>query len=174
MRGFHRDRWIPRTKGQLRGKCFHLMTSSWIRIQITKIDYAYNSDIQSIPRWCHRRVLWHSYRVQHIVYNITFAQSALLPSHCFWWTKLTLQISLKYARIVTIWSSLSEKMFYGLTDYGHQHNHHEECICGKWTSCKFLKTQFNIIIITFVYGFYEPNAHTHTKKSVTDRRKNGR
>ena len=29
--GIHRDRWIPRTKGQLRGKCFHLMTSSWGR-----------------------------------------------------------------------------------------------------------------------------------------------
>ena len=27
--GIHRDRWIPRTKGQLRGKCFNLMTSSW-------------------------------------------------------------------------------------------------------------------------------------------------
>ena len=26
--GIHRDRWIPRTKGQSRGKCFHLMTSS--------------------------------------------------------------------------------------------------------------------------------------------------
>ena len=26
--GIHRDRWIPRTKGQLCGKCFHLMTSS--------------------------------------------------------------------------------------------------------------------------------------------------
>ena len=26
--GIHRDRWIPRTKGLLRGKCFHLMTSS--------------------------------------------------------------------------------------------------------------------------------------------------
>ena len=25
----HRDRWSPRTKGQWRGKCFHLMTSSW-------------------------------------------------------------------------------------------------------------------------------------------------
>ena len=25
--GIHRDRWIPCTKGQLRGKCFHLMTS---------------------------------------------------------------------------------------------------------------------------------------------------
>ena len=28
-RGFHWDRWIPRTNGQWRGKCFHLMTSSW-------------------------------------------------------------------------------------------------------------------------------------------------
>ena len=28
--GIHRDRWISRTKGQLRGKSFHLMTSSWI------------------------------------------------------------------------------------------------------------------------------------------------
>ena len=27
--GIHRDRWIPRTKGQLRRNCFHLMTSSW-------------------------------------------------------------------------------------------------------------------------------------------------
>ena len=27
--GIHRDRWIPRTKDQSRGKCFHLMTSSW-------------------------------------------------------------------------------------------------------------------------------------------------
>ena len=30
VRGIHRDRWIPRTNGQLRGKCFHLMTSSWV------------------------------------------------------------------------------------------------------------------------------------------------
>ena len=27
--GIHRDRWIPRTQGQLRGKCFHFVTSSW-------------------------------------------------------------------------------------------------------------------------------------------------
>ena len=26
---FTGDRWIPRTNGQLRGKCFHLFTSSW-------------------------------------------------------------------------------------------------------------------------------------------------
>ena len=29
VRGIHRGRWIPRTKGQSRGKCFHLMTPSW-------------------------------------------------------------------------------------------------------------------------------------------------
>ena len=28
MWGLHRDRWIPCTKGQVRGKCFHLVTSS--------------------------------------------------------------------------------------------------------------------------------------------------
>ena len=32
--GIHRDRWIPRTKGQLRGKCLHLMTSSWKSVSI--------------------------------------------------------------------------------------------------------------------------------------------
>ena len=31
VRGIHRGRWIPRTKGQLCGKCFHLMTSSCIQ-----------------------------------------------------------------------------------------------------------------------------------------------
>ena len=36
--GIHRDRWIPRTKGQLRGKRFHLMTSSWIGIMSFLID----------------------------------------------------------------------------------------------------------------------------------------
>ena len=33
VREIQRDRWIPRTKGQLRGKCFHLITSSWTWIK---------------------------------------------------------------------------------------------------------------------------------------------
>ena len=36
--GIHRDRWIPRTKGQLRGKCFHLMTSSCKQTYIKPTD----------------------------------------------------------------------------------------------------------------------------------------
>ena len=34
VREIHRDRWISRTNGQLRGKCFHLMTSSWTKVYI--------------------------------------------------------------------------------------------------------------------------------------------
>ena len=42
--GIHRDRWIPHTKGQLRGKCFHLMTSSWW-------DDFCQSEVWSCPRF---------------------------------------------------------------------------------------------------------------------------
>ena len=47
--GIHRDRWIPRTKGQLRGKCFHLMTSS--------IDTSHRS-----LRWALGHLLWVCWR----------------------------------------------------------------------------------------------------------------
>ena len=40
VRGIHRDRWIPRTKGQLRGKCFHLMTSSCWSAHPTEAEYS--------------------------------------------------------------------------------------------------------------------------------------
>ena len=36
--GIHRDRWIPRTKGQLHGKCFHLMTSSCIQHYVSRLS----------------------------------------------------------------------------------------------------------------------------------------
>ena len=31
--------WIPGTKGHLRGKCFHLMTSSWVRYKNDSMKY---------------------------------------------------------------------------------------------------------------------------------------
>ena len=34
---FTGDRWIPRTKGQWRGKCFHLMMSSWLK-RVLEVD----------------------------------------------------------------------------------------------------------------------------------------
>ena len=41
--GIHRNRRIPRTKGQLRGKCFHLMASSWGMVSNQEIGHHYRS-----------------------------------------------------------------------------------------------------------------------------------
>ena len=61
--GIHRDRWIPRTKGQSRGKCFHLMTSScWLefsKVFLQKNAFenaAYN--MPSILLRCHCLKYW--------------------------------------------------------------------------------------------------------------------
>ena len=47
--GIHRDRWIPRKKGQLRGKCFHLMTSSW-----TVRNMGHHTGDKETCTWCHK------------------------------------------------------------------------------------------------------------------------
>ena len=49
--GIHRDRWIPRTKGQLRGKCFHLMTSSWKKYFLTRDLILNGSACRPAPLW---------------------------------------------------------------------------------------------------------------------------
>ena len=49
VRGIHRDRWIPRTKGQLRGKCFHLMQfmcDTWLVPRCT-----WSSELQKDDVW---------------------------------------------------------------------------------------------------------------------------
>ena len=52
--GIHRDRWIPRTKGQLRGKCFHLMTSSCMPYvqQLRSFHAGPGQDSQYHSCWC--------------------------------------------------------------------------------------------------------------------------
>ena len=37
---FTGDRWIPRANGQLRGKCFRLMTSSWLLLSLINFNFA--------------------------------------------------------------------------------------------------------------------------------------
>ena len=52
--GISGDRWIPRTNGQLRGKCFHLMTSScsWMSHCHANFDY-----------WWLRYLLWNCHHM---------------------------------------------------------------------------------------------------------------
>ena len=48
----HRDRWIPRTKGQLRGKCFHLMTSSWSEsMMVSPLTYHFAQWDSELTYW---------------------------------------------------------------------------------------------------------------------------
>ena len=49
VREIHRGRWIPRTKGQLRGKWFHLMTSSCVRVTLKLVFNASSDDQDSHP-----------------------------------------------------------------------------------------------------------------------------
>ena len=55
--GIHRGRWIPRTKGQLRGKCFHLMTSSRMGLPLEW----HICNICHSCRWYIRYMRWHKW-----------------------------------------------------------------------------------------------------------------
>ena len=66
---FTGDRWIPRTKGQWRGKCFHLMTSSCF----------------SLYRWrsAHHTSLWHGKWVPNR-HELQWLQSDPYRPSIFW------------------------------------------------------------------------------------------
>ena len=49
---FTGDRWIPSTKGQWRGKCFHLLTSSWSTLPKTYGSWATRMNIRLFSLYC--------------------------------------------------------------------------------------------------------------------------
>ena len=70
--GIHRDRWISRTKGQLRGKCFHLMTSSCER---NLCGFYGTYWIISFLNLCCNHNRHHEYRVSLWVFLLSMALS---------------------------------------------------------------------------------------------------
>ena len=78
VRGINRDWWIPRTKGQLRGKCFHLMMSSWrmfTRFQL----WAHKTAMKQVPGI--KCFLWHT-----MVWNVLLFTNLCHVRFCFWET----------------------------------------------------------------------------------------
>ena len=63
--GIHRDRWIPRTKGQLRGKYYHLMTSSWewVTVQHFRVGFLF-PNLAYIPT--------HSYKILRSIWGLLY------------------------------------------------------------------------------------------------------
>ena len=76
--GIHRDRWIHRTKGQLRGKCFHLMTSSWCTVIMPHMLFSFG--ITNWNDWftCFRQIKIETVK-EHRQYKNTYTVILLQP-----------------------------------------------------------------------------------------------
>ena len=61
---FTGDRWIPRTKGQQCGKCFHLMTSSWTNDPIRRNSDATRSLMYFDSRNCFENLVCKVYSIR--------------------------------------------------------------------------------------------------------------
>ena len=61
--GINRDRWIPRTKGQFRGKCFHLMTSSSSTKESFVLTCSSVCSDSPFGNELHLRILWPALKV---------------------------------------------------------------------------------------------------------------
>ena len=99
VRGIHRDRWIPRTKGQLRGKCFHLMTSSCRlllsdeRLHCFQSEARFKDPFKWILIW---DFIWdfrgkkdsRVFFVKELNYWSSFLLGKHIPANVFQWTKL--------------------------------------------------------------------------------------
>ena len=84
--GSHRDRWIPRTKGQLRGRCFHLMTSSWAQDFLERLQSVCSMDALSLR--------YTSYRCYHC-----FGNDLVQSSH-FWMVTYMAKL---YGQLIIKW-----------------------------------------------------------------------
>ena len=67
---FTGDRWIPRTNGQLRGKCFHLMTSSWC-----------NAEPRTKPKTKRSEPCWFCFKLCH---SFTYCRGHYSRRWCMW------------------------------------------------------------------------------------------
>ena len=75
---FTGDRWISRINGQLRGKCFHLMTSSWTRKK-------HSLQWSQYRQYCmHTFYIWHNeYSILRIYYIICHVMWTFLSKIAF-------------------------------------------------------------------------------------------
>ena len=93
--GIHRDRWIPRTKGQLRGKCFHLTTSSWISVscnllvpdlQVTYRDLiTWQGTRLVVPVMATRGVRQHAWVIWFLIVFLITCQTCGTIVNYFWY-----------------------------------------------------------------------------------------
>ena len=90
--GIHRDRWFTHTKGQLRGKCFHLMTSSWNIMKLFSNEYW---------KWStpHKSVIFFNSRVSYYLSSARSISRHVVPKYVEyvgdkWYSNITLEMKI--------------------------------------------------------------------------------
>ena len=155
--GIHRDRWIPRTNGQLRGKCFHLMTSSCVifhcpsrNCELCLLCSSNTCSIWSLNFKVTFISLIHSSLNQYCLWANVFVmyiwQKCLILSH------VLLATGLPQCWKYTFWGLVSrgyltlwfyERLSYGCLSCGDTHTHtthaHTKLNCTNTTGCLLLR-----------------------------------
>ena len=115
LKGFTGDRWISRTEDQQRGKCFHLMRSSWHKTVTTSSHYL-TCDFRFILSWNNwilsslRSILQTR---DHSGYGVSQWEQVLQcnvwshwPSPCPEWSMKHSQMSLHSSYMIDTWCLL--------------------------------------------------------------------
>ena len=93
MWGIHRDRYIPRTNGQYRGKCFHLMTSSCMSYYIPYKSTGPSGAVGSPPDTL---IQCHIY-IEKIKVFITHCNDVIMGAMAYQITSLTIVYASVYS-----------------------------------------------------------------------------
>ena len=105
--GIHRDRWIPRTKDQLRGKCFHLMTSSWNpRASVCVGNLATIDSDNGLSPGRRQAIIWTNAGILLIAPLRTNYRQILIEIHAFSFKKIHLKMSSAKWRQCCQWAIL--------------------------------------------------------------------
>ena len=77
---FTGDRWIPRTNGQLRGKCFHLMTSLWhpISWETWQSSWRYPGSVKRHEVWTNPL---DPSRWLNCMFNVSLSENSRVENH---------------------------------------------------------------------------------------------
>ena len=132
------DRWIPRSKGQQRGKWFHLMTSSWY---CTHFSSQTTFSCQLLNYWKKVLVYLES-TMKTLVFDILIFWKWLVTNHkeyCYFNTTLTCKKWNVQCPILKIHNRMHRNVTFFYTEPNISHNFQciNHCILNLWKFCVY-------------------------------------
>ena len=89
------DRWIPCTNGQCRGKCFHLMTTSWTTLDHTtdryRVGYQWKRPVSTWPLRCGVHDIWGTLsrqQMQYLPLDVINRFNTMRPGEWHWYVTI--------------------------------------------------------------------------------------